>query len=155
MSRTARQGKILGLITNHRVASQAELAALLAKEGIEVSQSTLSKDLLELGAVRVRDDSGMLIYAQPNADKANAHPTRKSMLSRVKTELLVSATVSGNLVVLKTPPGAAQYFASAIDRVSNPQILGTIAGDDTVVVIAAEGCAPEVADWLRGSMANK
>ena len=137
-SRVARQARIVALIENHEIGSQSELADLLGAEGISVSQGTLSKDLLEIGAVRVRNTSGTLVYAPPATEVASDSTAREARLSRVCAELLVSVASSGNLAVLKTPPGAAQYFASAIDRVSNPEILGTIAGDDTIMIIARQ-----------------
>lgn len=148
-SRVARQGRIQSLIESRQIASQAELAGLLAADGIVVSQGTLSRDLLEIGAVRVRGSSGALIYARPGTDVASEHAALEARLARVCAEVLISARSSGNLVVLKTPPGAAQYFASAIDRVANPHVLGTIAGDDTVLLISSEAMGGlGLADWL-------
>ena len=126
-SRVARQGLILELIQAHEIGSQNELADMLAEHGIRVSQGTLSKDLLDTGAARV--------YAPPGLDVASDRTLREQRLARICAEVLVSAEASANLLVIKTPPGAAQYVASAIDRVSRPAILGTIAGDDTVVVV--------------------
>lgn len=137
-SRVARHARILQLIESREIGSQAELADLLASEGMGVSQGTLSRDLLEIGAVRVRSASGTLVYAPASQDIASEHAAHEARLSRVCNELLISATASGNLAILKAPPGAAQYFASAIDKVANPDILGTIAGDDTIMVIARE-----------------
>ncbi|EPD33273.1 arginine repressor [Propionimicrobium lymphophilum] len=149
VSRTARHGIILELITNHKISSQAELSNLLAEQGIEVSQSTLSKDLLEIGAVRVRSDNGLLIYARPGSEMASDHAALESRLARICAEVLIYADASANLVVLKTPPGAAQYFASAIDRVANPMILGSIAGDDTVMVISKKpDGGQELVQWF-------
>lgn len=155
-SRVARQALVLDLISQRQIGSQAELAELLASEGISVSQGTLSKDLLELGAVRVRNASGALVYARPDAEVASDHAAHEARLARLCVEVLVSTAASANLAVLKTPPGAAQYFASAIDRVANPAILGTIAGDDTVVVItrAADG-GQETADWFSALAAGE
>ncbi|GAA2178797.1 arginine repressor [Brooklawnia cerclae] len=148
-SRVARQGRILSLIESREIGSQAELADILAAEGISVSQGTLSKDLLEIGAVRVRNSAGTLVYAPPATEVASDHTAHEARLARVCTEILVSASASANLALLKTPPGAAQYFASVIDRVARPEILGTIAGDDTVLVIASgpTGGQP-LADWF-------
>ena len=129
-SRVARQGLILELIQAHEIGSQNELADMLAEHGIRVSQGTLSKDLLDIGAVRVRSSAGVLVYAPPGLDVASDRTLREQRLARICAEVLVSAEASANLLVIKTPPGAAQYFASAIDRVSRPAILGTIAGDD-------------------------
>lgn len=146
---------MLELIGRHQIGSQAELAELLASEGISVSQGTLSKDLLEIGAVRVRNASGALVYARPDAEVASDHAAHEARLARICVEVLVSAAASANLAVLKTPPGAAQYFASAIDRVANPAILGTIAGDDSVLVIAraADG-GQQIVDWFSALAAG-
>lgn len=116
---------------------------MLAEQGISVSQGTLSKDLLSLGAVRVRSGSGQLVYAVPGEGGEDALVSPENVgadqrLARLCGEVLLSATHSANLAVLKTPPGAAQYFASAIDKANWSCIIGTIAGDDTVMVISRE-----------------
>ncbi len=148
-SRVARQGLIIALMQQREVGSQAELADLLAGEGITVSQGTLSKDLWEIGAVRVRSADGSLVYALPNAEVASDHAAHEARLARICAELLVSAQGSANLGLLKTPPGAAQYFASALDRVAHPAILGTIAGDDSILVIArTPDGGQDLADWF-------
>lgn len=135
-SRSFRQNRILALVQEQEVSSQSELAELLAADGITVSQGTLSKDLLEIGAVRIRGSKGNLVYAAPSAGADASILEQK--LARLCQEVLLRVDVSGNLVVLHTPPGAAQYFASAIDRTSWREIMGTIAGDDTVLLIARE-----------------
>jgi transcriptional regulator of arginine metabolism len=143
LSKTARQAKIISLLSQRQVRSQAELAELLAAEGVQVNQGTLSRDLVEVGAVRVRGHDGHLVYAVP-AEGGDRTPqlgefaTFEGRLARLCSEVLVSAVASANLVVLRTPPGAAQYFASAIDRVGWEAILGTIAGDDTIMVITRD-----------------
>jgi transcriptional regulator of arginine metabolism len=143
LTKTARQAKIIALLEQQQVRSQAELAELLAADGVQVNQGTLSRDLVEVGAVRVRGHSGHLVYAVPG-DGGDRTPhvgeftTFEGRLARVCSEVMVSAEASANLVVLRTPPGAAQYFASAIDRVGWDAILGTIAGDDTILVITRE-----------------
>jgi transcriptional regulator of arginine metabolism len=142
LTKTARQAKIVTLLEQHRVRSQIELAELLATDGVQVNQGTLSRDLVEIGALRVRNESGHLVYAVP-ADGGDRTPlgefaTFEGRLARLCSEVLVSAETSANLVVLRTPPGAAQYFASAIDRVAWPDILGTIAGDDTLLLITRD-----------------
>lgn len=139
-SRVGRQARITELVSSMAIRSQTELAKLLAAEGIEVTQATLSRDLDELGAVKLRGpDSGAPVYVIPE-DGSPVRGVRggTSRLSRLLAELMVSADSSGNLVVLRTPPGAAQFLASAIDRAALGEVLGTIAGDDTVMVIAAE-----------------
>lgn len=140
-TKSARQQRIIDLVGHHEVRSQTELADLLAAQGVQVTQATLSRDLVDLDAVKVRSASGALVYAVPaeGGDRTPAapHPTGGALLrlGRLCAELLVSADASANLVVLRTPPGAAQFLASAVDRAEIPGVLGTIAGDDTVLVI--------------------
>ena len=140
----ARHQQIVDLVGAHEVRSQAELAELLAATGVHVTQGTLSRDLVELDAVRVRSQSGALVYAVPGegGDRRPTAPGETAAaahrLARLCAELLVSAEASANLVVLRTPPGAAQFFASAVDKAELPDVLGTIAGDDTVLVIARD-----------------
>ena len=143
-SRTARHRRIVSLLETRRVRSQADLARLLADDGVAVTQTTLSRDLDELGAVKIRDGVGDLVYAVP-AEGGDPTPRLAPVggesdgrLSRLAAELLVSADASANLVVLRTPPGAAQFLASALDRAGLPDVVGTIAGDDTVMVIARD-----------------
>ena len=143
LTRTARLSKIIELLTGHEVRSQAELSELLAAEGLHVTQGTLSRDLVEVGAVRVRGSRGQLVYAVPGeggdrSPQAGEQATFAARLARLCHEVLVSAEASANLVVLRTPPGAAQYLASAVDHANPPDILGTIAGDDTVLVITRD-----------------
>jgi transcriptional regulator of arginine metabolism len=139
-SKAARHARIISLLTSREVRSQTDLAELLADDGLPVTQGTLSRDLVEIGAYRVRGSGGHLVYAVPSdggdrAAQVGEFATFEHRLARLCHEVLVSAEASANLVVLRTPPGAAQYFASAIDRVGAADILGTIAGDDTVLVI--------------------
>jgi transcriptional regulator of arginine metabolism len=143
LTKSARHAKIISLLERHQVRSQAELAELLASEGVSVTQGTVSRDLLDLGALRVRGEGGHLIYAVPGegGDRSpvvGEQAVFNDRLARLCAEIMVSAEASANLVVLRTPPGAAQYFASAIDRASWTSILGTIAGDDTIMVIARD-----------------
>ncbi len=139
-TRVARQARIVELVSRMAIRSQTELAKLLAAEGVDVTQATLSRDLDELGAVKLRGaDGGAPIYLIPE----DGSPVRgvqggTSRLARLLGELLVSADGSANLTVLRTPPGAAQFLASAIDRAALHEVVGTIAGDDTVMVIARE-----------------
>jgi transcriptional regulator of arginine metabolism len=144
LTKSARQQRIVELLARHTVRSQTDLADLLAKAGVTVTQATLSRDLVELDAVKVRDGNGALVYAVPaeGGDRtpraAVETPASEHRLARLCTELLVSAEASANLVVLRTPPGAAQFLASAIDKAELGPVLGTIAGDDTVLVISRE-----------------
>lgn len=156
-TRAARHQLIADVLERHAVASQADLLALLARDGISVTQATLSRDLLELGAVKIRQGPGLgLVYAVP---AQGGDPTPRpavegaevsARLARLCAELLVSAGHSANQVILRTPPGAAQYLASAIDRSDIADVLGTIAGDDTILVITAEpdGAAAVAGDLL-------
>ena len=148
-TRTARHRRIVELLETRRVRSQSELVRLLAADGVAVTQTTLSRDLDELGAVKIRDGGGDLVYAVP-AEGGDTTPRLAPVngeggarLGRLAAELLVSAESSANLAVLRTPPGAAQFLASAIDRsggtdVLANDVLGTIAGDDTVLLISRD-----------------
>ncbi len=147
-SRTARHARVCELLRERAIRSQGELLALLADDGIDVTQATLSRDLVELGAGKVRRD-GALVYAIPEPGDAGQGQPGSARLHRTVEELLVTADVSENLVVLRTPPGAAQYLASALDQSHLPQVLGTIAGDDTILVIATgAGSATQLAGDL-------
>ena len=171
VTKAARQAQIADILTRARVRSQEELADLLAQRGVKVTQATLSRDLEELGAVRLRGAGGTLVYALPGdpggpgsrpgglpgppAESPAGQPGpaggwpgawltgrpdegASGALARMGPELLLSAEASANLVVLRTPAGAAQFLASAIDHAGWPAILGTVAGDDTVLVITRE-----------------
>jgi transcriptional regulator of arginine metabolism len=133
-TRAARQARIVELIRDRAVHSQTELLGLLEDEGIATTQATLSRDLDELGALKVRG-----AYVIPD----DGSPVRgveggTARLARLLGELLTTADASGNLAVLRTPPGAAHYLASALDRAGLNYIVGTIAGDDTLMVVARE-----------------
>lgn len=139
-TRAGRHARIVAILSQQQVRSQSELGRLLAAEGIDATQATLSRDLDELGAVKLRaPDGGVGVYVVPE----DGAPVRgvsggTDRLARLLGELLVSSDASGNLAVLRTPPGAAQYLASALDRASLPDVVGTIAGDDTIFVVARE-----------------
>jgi transcriptional regulator of arginine metabolism len=143
-TKNSRHQLVVELLATHEVRSQPELLELLALRGTHVTQATLSRDLVELDAVRVRSQSGSLVYAVPaeGGDRRPAAPGETAAsghrLGRLLTELLVSADASANLVVLRTPPGAAQFLASALDKAEFADVLGTIAGDDTVLLIGRD-----------------
>lgn len=144
-SRVTRQAKIVDVLWDRAVRSQPELLVLLDQlHGIETTQATLSRDLDELGAVKLRGpDGGAPVYRIPEDGNPGFGSTRPpqggtTRLGRLLGELLVSADASGNLAVLRTPPGAAHYLASALDRAALHDVVGTIAGDDTVIVVARE-----------------
>ena len=145
LGKVGRQARIAELVAAQPVTSQGELAALLAAEGIAVTQATLSRDLDELNAVKVRSTpGGPLAYVVPEDGGAPPPPQLPavgaplSRLIRLLGELMVSAEGSANLAVLRTPPGAAHFLASAIDRSGVAQVIGTIAGDDTVLLVARD-----------------
>ena len=146
-TKTARQRRIVELVASAPVHSQAELARLLADEGVSVTQATLSRDLEELGASKVRDGAGGLVYAvDPEGGSLD-----EDRLARVLADLLVSVEPSANLVVLRTPPGGAHLLGSAIDRSRLPDIIGTVAGDDTILLVtrSTDGGAAVAAHLLR------
>jgi transcriptional regulator of arginine metabolism len=152
-TRAGRQARIVAILSSSSISSQGELAARLADEGIDVTQATLSRDLEELGAVKLRGaDGGVGVYVVPE----DGSPVRgvsggTDRMSRLLGELLVSTDASGNLAVLRTPPGAAHYLASAIDRAALPDVVGTLAGDDTILVVARE---PMTGAELAGMFEN-
>ncbi|WJY63290.1 Arginine repressor [Corynebacterium atrinae] len=139
-TRTARQAKILDILEKTRVSSQVQLSELLLDEGFDITQATLSRDLDELGAKKVRPDDGRAYYTVGAVEQALAESLSgpREKLRRMLDELVVAVDSSGNTAVLRTPPGAAQYLASFIDRVSLDEVVGTIAGDDTIFVLARE-----------------
>ena len=139
-SRTTRQTRVVDLLRSHDVRSQGELLSLLSRDGVEVTQATLSRDLVEVGAVKVRKGR-QLVYALPNGEPAVASEELPVRLRRAADELLVSARCAGNQIVLRTPPGAANYLASCIDQSHLSDLLGTIAGDDPILVVATTPAA--------------
>lgn len=153
-TKAARHGRIAEILAQQPIRSQTELADQLAESGLAVTQGTLSRDLDELGAVKIRNATGWLVYALPSeggdpTPRAAEDGAVDARLVRVSEEILVSARASANLVILRTPPGAAQYLASAIDHATRADILGTIAGDDTVLVISTDPDGGDrVAAWF-------
>ena len=139
-TRAGRRQLILDILGRQSVRSQGQLLEVLSRKGFDVTQATLSRDLEELGAVKVREGK-ILVYAVPGegGDRtARAAPGLDQVSSRLRRqceELLVTARPSANFVVVRTPSGAANYLASAIDHADEPDILGTIAGDDTILII--------------------
>ncbi|HEV7204523.1 MAG TPA: arginine repressor [Jatrophihabitans sp.] len=142
-TKAARHARIVDALGRQPVRSQAELAGLLERDGVHVTQATLSRDLDELGAVKLRAaDGGLPVYVVPEdgspltARAVDDNPPHR--LTRLVGELLTSAEATANLVVLRTPPGGAHFLASALDRARLPGVLGTIAGDDTILVVARD-----------------
>jgi transcriptional regulator of arginine metabolism len=137
LSKTQRQHRVARLLADHAVTSQARLVELLAADGVTATQATVSRDLEDMGAIKVRVAGGDTVYAVPELPSDQLAP--ESHLRRVFSEWVVQVAHSGNLVVLRTPPGSAHVVASALDRSGWDDVLGTVAGDDTLVVIVAEG----------------
>ncbi len=212
VTKTARQARIAAILAREQVRSQEELAELLERyASVHVTQATLSRDLDELGVVRLRANSGALVYAlpeepggpgsrpggaiapgspdtsaspdtpgrravsDPSTAASSAVPDRKpgaaepgakptghesphdTRLARYLGELMTSAEASANLVVLRTPAGAAQFLASVIDHAALSSVLGTVAGDDTVLIITRDpaGGGTVAADFLRRSQRRR
>ena len=163
LTKTARHARIADILGREQVRSQEELADLLERyASVHVTQATLSRDLDELGVVRLRS-GGALVYALPEEPGGpGSHPGGRSIPARAESphdarlprylgELMTSAEASANLVVLRTPAGAAQFLASVIDHAALPSVLGTVAGDDTVLIIARDPAGGDAlaADFLR------
>jgi transcriptional regulator of arginine metabolism len=141
ITRAARHARLVELLEQRSVHSQGELARLLAADGIRVTQATLSRDLDELGAVKVRGPEGALVYAVPRdpAPRRTAGDLgTDARLAHLLEELLVSAEPTGGLVVLRTPPGGAHLLGSALDRSGLAEVAGTVAGDDTILLVCRE-----------------
>ena len=139
VSRTARQARILEILAATRVSSQGQLSQLLMDEGVDITQATLSRDLDELGAKKVRPlDGGRSYYVVGAEALGDGQTGPREKLGRMIDELVVSVDYSHSTAVLRTPPGAAQYLASYIDRVGLDPVVGCIAGDDTIFVLARE-----------------
>lgn len=153
-TKVARQELIRGWIGSGLIHSQAQVVEMLRESGFVVTQATASRDLEEIGAVRGRDNRGNLRYQL--ASENPEEPLYR--VARLLNELLVQIHSSGNLLVLRTPPGGAQLLASAIDRASRAgvlaQIIGTIAGDDTVMVIVNEDFAAQDVMIFLSSLAE-
>jgi transcriptional regulator of arginine metabolism len=136
LSRAARQHRIVQILEKAPVSSQQQLVELLAAAGVEATQATVSRDLEELGAVKVRASGGDSVYAVPELPRDRVAP--EEHLRRVLGDWVVDVAASGNLVVVRTPPGSAHVVGSALDRAGLAEVLGTVAGDDTVLVVAVE-----------------
>ncbi|GAA4471823.1 arginine repressor [Enteractinococcus fodinae] len=157
MTKVARQHEIRTVLSRQRIRSQAELAEVLEQRGVSVTQGTLSRDLVDIGATRIRDESGQMVY-HVAGDEATGGPgqgsqsaeTAAARMASLCKELLLSAEGSANVAVLRTPPGAAQFLASAIDQARLHSILGTIAGDDAIMVITRvpDGGQAVAADFI-------
>jgi transcriptional regulator of arginine metabolism len=149
LTRAGRHARIVQVIRSTAVRSQTELGEILAGEGIQVTQATLSRDLEELGAVKV---SGAYLIPEDGKRPLREAEQAPARLIRLLRELLTGVDASGNLTILRTPPGAAQFLASALDRSGLTDVVGTIAGDDTILVVARDvtggkALAEKLAEW--------
>lgn len=153
MGRTQRQHLVAKLLAAHRVTSQEQLVDLLAAEGVTSTQATVSRDLVDLGAIKVRTGDGESAYAIPALPHEQRAPD--DHLRRVFGDWVVEVSATDNIVVLRTPPGSAHVVGSALDRADLPEVAGTIAGDDTLFVVVEDpdrpitGPAAALADRLR------
>ena len=146
MNRRERHGAILRLVREQPISTQTELAEALRAAGHEVVQTTVSRDIKELGLVKVRAQSGRLVYAPPGA----ADTDRLSALVLALRRYALSFEAAGNMVVVTTPDGYATPLADAIDDSGHPHVAGTIAGENTIFVVARDGTpAAQLRDELR------
>lgn len=146
-TKVQRQSTVARLIGDHEVTSQPQLIDLLAAEGIEATQATVSRDLDDIGAVKVRVPSGNTVYAIPEFAPDRLAPVEQ--LRRVMGEWVAEVVSSANIVILRTPPGCAHVVASALDRSRVDGVLGTVAGDDTLMCVSADSDGAELARTLR------
>ncbi len=146
--KTRRQQLLRQLITDGDLRSQAQVVDALAATGVEVHEATVSRDLGEVGAVKVRGADGSLVYrlaADPGPSSA------RERLDETLRRFVTNVTASGNLAVLRTPPACAHPVASAIDLAELDHVIATVSGDDTILVVAEEGTTGRsLADELAG-----
>ena len=135
MNKFERQGTILRLVGERQLSTQSDVVEALRDEGLDAVQATVSRDIAQLGLVKVRGDDGRLVYALPGA----ADLDRLSELAAALRRWVVALEATGNLVVVRTPPGFANALAQAFDEALLPEIAGCIAGDDTIFLAAREG----------------
>lgn len=148
LAKHQRQHLVAKLLATHAVTSQEQLVSLLGDEGVAATQATASRDLDDLGAIKVRGIGGDAIYAIPELPKDQRAPD--DHLRRILGDWVVEVAHSANIVVLRTPPGTANVVGAALDRSGLPEVIGTVAGDDTIVVVVADGLdGATVADHLR------
>ena len=146
MNKFERQGAILRLVGARQLSTQSDVVRALKDEGLDAVQATVSRDIAQLGLVKVRGEGGRLVYALPGA----ADLDRLSELTSALRRWTAALEPTGNLVVLKTPPGHANALALAFDEAALPEVAGCIAGDDTIFLAARDGLTgAELAQQLR------
>jgi transcriptional regulator of arginine metabolism len=144
--RRERQGAILRLVRERAISTQAELAEALRAAGFDVVQTTVSRDVAELGLTKVRGGNGKLVYAPPGV----ANGDRRRELVTALRRFALTMEASGNLLVVTTPRGYAAPLADAIDEAADSDVIGTVAGENTIIVVAREGVTgAQVRDRLR------
>lgn len=149
MNRRERQSAILELVREQALSTQAEVASALRGSGFEVVQTTVSRDIADLGLVKVRAPSGRLVYAPPGASDGD----RLRALGAAMRRYAVTVEAAGALVVVTTPSGYANALAQAVDEAGHPAIVGTIAGDNTIFLATRDAMsARSLADELAGSL---
>ena len=147
MTKPQRQHRIAKLLAEQAVTSQSHLVELLTAEGLPATQATVSRDLEDLGAVKVRVPGGDTVYANPEFEPNRIAP--EDQLRRVMGEWVVDVGCSANIVILRTPPGCAHVVASALDRSRIEGLLGTVAGDDTLMCVSSDADGASLAAELR------
>jgi len=147
MNRRERQAAILELVRDRALSTQSEVAAALREAGYDVVQTTVSRDIAELGLVKVRAPSGRLVYAPPGGSDAD----RLRALGSAMRRYAVTVEAAGQLVIVTTPSGYANALAQAMDEASHPSVAGTIAGDNTIFVATHDGASAQaLEDELAG-----
>jgi len=136
LAKPQRQHRVARILEQHPVTSQTRLVELLAEQGVVATQATVSRDLEDIGAVKVRVAGGETVYAVPEHSRERIAP--EEHLRRVMGDWVVEVAHSGNIVVVRTPPGSAHVVGSAIDRAGLAEVLGTVSGDDTLLVVVSE-----------------
>ena len=148
MTKTQRQAKITELLEKSAISTAAQLVGLLQTDGWAVTQATVTRDLQELGSIKIRDEHGSRRIVLAGTPKVAPAPV--DHLRRMMGEWVISVESSQNLVVVRTPPGCAHVVASALDRSALSGVLGSIAGDDTVLIVASDAVgAKPVLQQLR------
>ena len=149
MNRRERQNAILELVRERALSTQAEVASALKDAGFDVVQTTVSRDIAELGLVKVRAPSGRLVYAPPGTSDGD----RLRALGAAMRRYAITVEAAGPLVVVTTPSGYANALAQAMDEAAHPGIAGTIAGDNTIFVAVRDGVTSSALEAeLAGSL---
>ena len=131
------------IISSQQLGSQEEVMSALQREGFSVTQATLSRDLKQLKVAKASTLGGSYIYVLPNETMYKRVSTASTVREMMQMPGFLSIHFSGNMGVIKTRPGYASALAWNIDRSDIPQVLGTIAGDDTIFIVIREGCSPQ------------